>query len=73
MLHPLNFLVPMNEISKEELALYDRQIRLWGLEAQKKYLFLYEELAIISNYFQITGRFYSHYFVQNGQIGSRDL
>ena len=30
----------MSSIPKDELALYDRQIRLWGLEAQKKYLFI---------------------------------
>ena len=26
-------------ITEDEAALYDRQIRLWGLDAQKRYLF----------------------------------
>ena len=32
----MNPLFRMSTITKDELALYDRQIRLWGLEAQKK-------------------------------------
>jgi molybdopterin/thiamine biosynthesis adenylyltransferase len=27
----------MEGISNEEVALYDRQIRVWGIEAQKRY------------------------------------
>ncbi len=26
-------------ITEDEAALYDRQIRLWGVEAQKRYLY----------------------------------
>jgi molybdopterin/thiamine biosynthesis adenylyltransferase len=28
-------------ISEDEAALYDRQIRLWGVDAQKKYFSLF--------------------------------
>lgn len=40
MVPPLLYTSWMTEISKDELALYDRQIRLWGLEAQKRYISL---------------------------------
>ena len=36
----------MSEIPKEELTLYDRQIRVWGLEAQKKYLLFIIKIEI---------------------------
>lgn len=29
-----------NTLSKNELEVYDRQIRLWGYDGQKKYLFI---------------------------------
>ena len=32
-------------ITEDEAALYDRQIRLWGVDAQKKYYFL--QLTIV--------------------------
>ena len=31
-------LFPLDEISRDEIALYDRQIRLWGVQAQEKYV-----------------------------------
>lgn len=31
-------LILMTNLSKEDHALYDRQIRLWGLAAQEKYV-----------------------------------
>ncbi|KAF8270820.1 hypothetical protein EI94DRAFT_702629 [Lactarius quietus] len=31
---------PVMEITEDEAALYDRQIRLWGLEAQQRSVFL---------------------------------
>lgn len=47
----------MSELSKDELALYDRQIRLWGLEAQKKYLTIFlKELGFNCELFKTTGR-----------------
>jgi hypothetical protein len=33
-------------ITADELELYDRQIRLWGMEAQTRYYLLIKECAI---------------------------
>ncbi len=31
----------MADLQKDELAVYDRQLRLWGVEAQKKFRFAF--------------------------------
>ncbi|EPS37187.1 hypothetical protein H072_9169 [Dactylellina haptotyla CBS 200.50] len=35
------------EISAEEVALYDRQIRLWGMDAQARYLHLFFDMVTV--------------------------
>jgi len=40
-------LAPLDEISRDEIALYDRQIRLWGVQAQEKYVIPLNHITLL--------------------------
>ena len=44
---------PVTSISADEAALYDRQIRLWGLDAQKRYNTVLNQLLLIYHEFMM--------------------
>jgi hypothetical protein len=45
------------ELTEDEAELYDRQIRLWGLDSQKRLVFTFRKYLTISSTFRVANGF----------------